>query len=100
MYAMSTSMENASMGSAAPRSQSHQPTIIRRPLANCPTCGSGRLEPVVDFVEEGVRFLCTNCDRCWHVELGYVQRVQPGACHGCTQRERCMQVYALDQVTG
>jgi formate dehydrogenase maturation protein FdhE len=97
---MSTSMENASTGPAAHRSQSHQPTIIRRPLASCPACKSARLEPIVDFAEEGVRFLCSTCDRCWHVELGYVQRVQPATCHGCPQRERCMQVYTLDHAPG
>ena len=51
----------------------------------------------VELRQEGVRFLCGNCDRCWHVELGYVQRVQPATCHGCPQREQCMQVYARDQ---
>jgi formate dehydrogenase maturation protein FdhE len=87
----------ASMGK---RSQSHEPTPIRRPLATCPACGSGQLEPVVDFDEAGVRFLCSACARCWHVELGYVQRVQPEACRGCPQPERCMQVYTLDHASG
>jgi hypothetical protein len=94
---MSTSMGNAPMSDGAMRSHGHEPTIIRRPLARCPKCGSGRLEPIVDFDREGVRFLCGGCDRCWHVELGYVQRVQPGTCHGCPQHEQCMQVYARDQ---
>ena len=94
---MSTSMGNASMSHGATQSQGHEPTIIRRPLARCPKCGSGRLEPIVDFDQEGVRFLYGSCDRCWHVELGYVQRVRPGTCHGCPQRDQCMQVYARDQ---
>ena len=59
---MSDSMGNAS--------KSHEPTVIRRPLDRCPTCGSWQLRAVTH--DEGVRFLCGSCDRCWHVELGFV----------------------------
>lgn len=86
---MSDSMGNAS--------KSHEPTVIRRPLDRCPTCGSWQLQAVTH--EEGVRFLCGSCNRCWHVELGFVQRVHPNTCHGCPQRQRCAAVFADDHAS-
>ena len=92
---MSTSMENTSAGPA----QHHEPAMIRRPLDNCPGCGSWQLSPVVDVDAGAVHFLCGSCNRCWHVELGYVRRVLPGACSGCPQPERCSATYAKDQAS-
>jgi hypothetical protein len=69
---------------------------IARPLARCPACGSARLDPVVEREERRVHFLCRDCSRCWHVELGYVQRVTPEACAGCPERERCATAYSAD----
>jgi hypothetical protein len=99
MYAMSTSMENASLDGAAERSKTHEPTMIRRPLDHCPACGNGRFLPIVDLDEELVHFLCASCSRCWRVELGYVQRVPPATCDGCPQREQCTHVYLLDHAS-
>ena len=65
----------------------------RYPLDHCPECKSLRIEPVVEAATGDVRFLCRNCDRCWHVELGMVQRMSPYACNGCPQRTRCRAVY-------
>ena len=46
---------------------------ISQPLPRCPACDSDRL---VSLVSDGdVNFSCIQCDRCWHVELGYVRRV-------------------------
>lgn len=74
----------------------HEPHVIRRPLSHCPACGSTELEPVVEIDAEEVHFLCGNCHRCWHVELGYVHRVHPNACHGCVDPTRCREVFATD----
>ena len=69
---------------------------LARPLSHCPGCGSTRLDPVVEHERQRVHFLCRDCMRCWHVELGYVQRVAPAACLGCPERERCEQAYVRD----
>lgn len=69
---------------------------ITYPLVRCPACGSARLDPVVEGVVEEVHFLCRDCDRCWNVAMGYVQRVAPSACLGCSKRDRCERAYAAD----
>ena len=69
---------------------------IAYPLARCPACKSARLEPVVEDVVQEVHFLCRDCDRCWNVEMGYVQRVVPSACLGCSERARCERAYVAD----
>ena len=66
------------------------------PLVRCPACGSARLDPVVEAVVQEVHFLCRDCNRCWNVEMGYVQRVAPSACLGCSEHARCELVYAAD----
>jgi len=69
---------------------------IAYPLARCPVCRSARLEPVVEHIVQEVHFLCRDCDRCWNVEMGNVQRVTPSACLGCSERARCERTYAAD----
>ena len=73
---------------------------LNYPLARCPQCGSARLDPVVEDSVEEVHFLCRDCDRCWHVEMGFVQRVAPAACRGCSERARCERAYAADRDDG
>jgi hypothetical protein len=79
-----------------------QPTIeftphpLGPPLPHCPACGSAQLEPVVERELEEVHFLCRDCSRCWHVELGRVTRVVPPTCYGCPQHDRCAPVYEAD----
>lgn len=55
---------------------------ITRPLARCPVCASSRLDPVVETERETVHFVCRDCLRCWHVELGFVQLMTPATCFG------------------
>ncbi len=55
---------------------------ITRPLAHCPVCGSSCLDPVVETERETVHFVCRDCLRCWHVELGFVQLMTPATCLG------------------
>jgi transposase-like protein len=55
--------------------------LITRPLAQCPACSSERLELVVDDEAEEVHFMCSDCGRCFHVELGFAHELAPGACH-------------------
>ncbi len=54
----------------------------------CPKCFSTAIDPVVDGDE--VNFLCRVCGRCWHIELGYVHRVDPRTCGGCPHRPECL----------
>lgn len=69
---------------------------LRYPLLNCPACGSDHLEPVVENGTSDVHFFCHDCNRCWHVELGYVHRVSPDVCHGCKYASTCRRVYQAD----
>ena len=78
---------------------SDDPHLLDHPLGHCPGCGSPILEPVVEVGGDDVRFLCGECDRCWRVELGFVQRVDPGTCAGCPARSRCTAAYAADHPT-
>jgi hypothetical protein len=79
-----------------PKIGPHEPALLRRPLDNCPHCGSWQLQPVVDEDASGVHFLCGSCSRCWRVELGYVRRVAPTTCDGCPRNELCAQTWAKD----
>lgn len=72
--------------------------LLALPLAQCPACGARDLEPVVD--EGRVNFLCGACHRCWHVELGYVHRVDPIGCGGCPARPECTAAYRADHDAG
>ena len=71
-------------------------SVITRPLRHCPSCGSDRLQAVVEARVQDVHFLCQECGRCWNIALGYVSRVAPPTCFGCPERGRCEVVYALD----
>lgn len=56
-------------------------------LDACPACDGAAITLVSDG--EDTNFLCADCGRCWHVELGRVHRVDPVTCPGCSQRDRC-----------
>jgi len=84
------------MGTTREHTGSPKHALIRRPLTNCPECASANLEPIVAIATEEVHFLCATCGRCWRVELGYVSRVRPNACHGCPHQPRCEELYAND----
>jgi len=62
---------------------------ISRPLLLCPSCGSPKLDPVVESLVHEVHFLCASCGRCWDVALGSVRRIAPPTCRGCPARARC-----------
>lgn len=53
----------------------------------CPECGAAGLRAVTDG--ERTNFLCPSCGCCWHLELGYVSRVDPATCPGCPWRYKC-----------
>lgn len=71
--------------------------LFGRQLAICPVCASDQLEPVVEQGTPDVNWLCEACSRCWHVELGFVRRITPSSCFGCSESERCEAVYTVDQ---
>ena len=56
-------------------------------LPQCPSCRSMRLRAVSDG--EDTNFLCLECGTCWHLELGWVHRVEPADCPGCPSRSVC-----------
>ena len=56
-------------------------------LPACPSCGSTSLLAVSDG--EDTNFLCGACGSCWHVELGWVRRVDPDQCPGCPDHALC-----------
>jgi hypothetical protein len=57
------------------------------PLPTCPECGEGHLVAMSN--EEGTNLFCPTCATCWHVELGWVSRVDPATCPGCAHRALC-----------
>ena len=68
--------------------------LFERPLQRCPSCGSTHMIPVVE--DGAVHFLCDECARCWHYELGAIWRVDPNTCGNCEHFGRCAKVYAAD----
>ena len=54
----------------------------------CPACGSARLLAVHD--RERANFRCDACDQCWHLSLGWAERVDPQFCDTCAERGRCL----------
>jgi len=72
--------------------------LLEHPLHTCPKCDSAKLVPVRDGND--VNFLCLECSRCWHVELGRVWRVDPGTCERCEHFGRCAKVFATDHQQG
>ena len=89
---MTTSTGNTSTGRVLP----HDPAVLRNPLHSCPTCGAAALSPVVVADAARVHFRCSECSRCWRVELGYVQRVHPDRCDGCPSPQQCASAYTAD----
>ena len=61
--------------------------VMAHGVVRCPACGTEDLETVSDG--ENTNFLCRTCWACWHVELGWVQRVDPRSCP-CGHREECL----------
>jgi hypothetical protein len=57
------------------------PGITAGGVLECPTCKTDGLEAVGDG--ETTNHLCPLCRDCWHVELGWVHRVDPWTCPGC-----------------
>jgi hypothetical protein len=70
------------------------------PVPNCPSCGSEQLSLVEEVATNRIHFLCRVCKRCWHSELGFVQRVSPEACRGCAHAAECRPVYERDRARG
>jgi hypothetical protein len=55
--------------------------------SGCPACNGG-LTAVTDG--EMTNFLCADCGRCWHVELGRASRIDPVTCPGCPHLSACL----------
>lgn len=56
-------------------------------LRHCPNCGDKPIRAVSDG--EDTNFLCLSCGHCWHIELGWVHRVDPATCPGCPGQPVC-----------
>lgn len=53
----------------------HKRHALEWPLTRCPACHSERIAPVAVPHTDEVNFVCTDCRRRWHIELGYVRAV-------------------------
>lgn len=60
-----------------------------KPIDACPECGAVELHPVFDG--ELMNFLCPLCMSCWHVELGFVHKINPQTCPGCQYQLTCLE---------
>jgi hypothetical protein len=52
----------------------------------CPACGSERMRAVSDGFS--TNFLCESCGVCWFYTMGWLGRVDPITCPGCSQQQR------------
>lgn len=66
-----------------------------KPIDACPACGAVELHPVFDG--ELMNFLCPLCMSCWHVELGFVHRINPETCPGCQFQLICAEYQEHDR---
>lgn len=71
---------------ALEKSASHHPAGLGA-MTHCPSC-RGELVAVRD--QGTTNFLCEDCGRCWHVEMGFVHRVDPNTCLECPRRPGCL----------
>ena len=55
-------------------------------IGRCPECGHA-LRTVFDG--EATNLLCLTCGICWHDELGWINRVDPKTCPGCSRHGVC-----------
>ena len=60
-----------------------------KPIDECPTCGGLELYPVYDG--ELMNFLCPLCMSCWHIELGFIHKMNPETCPGCQYQRSCQE---------
>lgn len=56
----------------------------------CPECGGAPLRAVRAGHE--TNFLCASCGACWFYSMGWLGRVDPATCPGCSheQRRECL----------
>jgi hypothetical protein len=62
--------------------------LIGETIDRCPRCAGEMLYMVFDG--EHTNFLCRTCNRCWHVDRGWVQEVDRTTCPGCEWRATCL----------
>jgi ribosomal protein S27E len=51
----------------------------------CPDCASTALRAVFDGYD--TNFLCESCGACWFQSMGWLGRVDPGRCPGCSAEQ-------------
>ena len=57
-------------------------------IDTCPACGSNDLFAVNDGRRTNI--FCNSCGACWSMSMGWVRRVNPSTCPGCTRRTECL----------
>jgi hypothetical protein len=57
-------------------------------IDTCPECQSHDLCAVHDG--RGTNIFCNSCAACWSMSLGWVRRVNPSSCPGCSRRSECL----------
>lgn len=65
------------------------------PIDTCPGCGAVELGRVFDGAL--MNFLCPRCMSCWHVELGFIYRINPQTCPGCQYQLVCLEYQEHDR---
>lgn len=63
-------------------------SVFFPPFDTCLGCRSRGLQAIA--AGERVNFFCPACHCCWHVDLGWVHRVDPAACPGCLHISLCL----------
>ncbi len=66
-------------------------------IDGCPACGSGQLVAAPDGGP--ANFLCVECRQCWHLSMGWAQRVDPQFCGTCVERGRCLAASGVIDLT-
>jgi hypothetical protein len=60
-------------------------TVVAK-TGQCPECGQVLRAA---FDGEDTNLLCPTCRICWHDELGWITRVNPKTCPGCSLQGVC-----------
>jgi len=64
-------------------------------IDTCPECGSDDLVAVHDG--RGTNIFCKACGACWRMSMGWVTRVNPLTCPGCSRRDECLAMQAAHE---
>ncbi|HET6877752.1 MAG TPA: hypothetical protein VFH38_09510 [Jatrophihabitans sp.] len=61
---------------------------VFRPPKACPECGTPGL--LATDAAGRANFFCAACERCWHLEMGWLSLVDPRDCARCRRQDQCL----------